>query len=481
MDITQLREKIDNIDDQLVNLFTQRMEITRDIAAYKKENNLPIYVPARERQKLQEVAKLAGPDMDDYTRVLYSMIFELSRSYQSKQNSTATELYRKITDSIENTSKLFPQAPMVACQGVEGAYSQIACEKIFKNPMIMYFKNFDAIFGAIEQGLCQYGILPIENSTAGSVKKVYDLMIHHNFSIVRTFRLKIDHNLLAKPGTKLSDIQEIYSHEQAINQCSDFLKNMPGVKIFKNPMIMYFKNFDAIFGAIEQGLCQYGILPIENSTAGSVKKVYDLMIHHNFSIVRTFRLKIDHNLLAKPGTKLSDIQEIYSHEQAINQCSDFLKNMPGVKIIPVENTAVAAQMVAQSQDNHGAAISSKGCEEIYGLCSLADSIQDKGNNRTRFICISKNLEIYPGADKTSIMMVLPHKPGALYKVLARLYVLGINVIKLESRPIPDRDFEFMFYFDLETSIYSQEFVQLMCELDDLCEEFKYLGSYSEVV
>ena len=380
MDITQLREKIDNIDDQLVNLFTQRMEITRDIAAYKKENNLPIYVPARERQKLQEVAKLAGPDMDDYTRVLYSMIFELSRSYQSKQNSTATELYRKITDSIENTPKLFPQAPMVACQGVEGAYSQIACEKIFKNPMIMYFKNFDAIFGAIEQGLCQYGILPIENSTAGSVKKVYDLMIHHNFSIVRTFRLKIDHNLLAKPGTKLSDIQEIYSHEQAINQCSDFLKNMPGVKI-----------------------------------------------------------------------------------------------------IPVENTAVAAQMVALSQNNHAAAISSKSCEEIYGLCSLADSIQDKGNNRTRFICISKNLEIYPGADKTSIMMVLPHKPGALYKVLARLYVLGINVIKLESRPIPDRDFEFMFYFDLETSIYSQEFVQLMCELDDLCEEFKYLGSYSEVV
>ncbi len=380
MDITQLREKIDNIDNQLVNLFTQRMEITRDIAAYKKENDLPIYVPARERQKLQEVAKLAGPDMDDYTRVLYSMIFELSRSYQSKQNSTATELYRKITDSIENTPKLFPQAPMVACQGVEGAYSQIACEKIFKNPMIMYFKNFDAIFGAIEQGLCQYGILPIENSTAGSVKKVYDLMIHHNFSIVRTFRLKIDHNLLAKPGTKLSDIQEIYSHEQAINQCSDFLKNMPGVKI-----------------------------------------------------------------------------------------------------IPVENTAVAAQMVAQSQNNHAAAISSKACEEIYGLCSLADSIQDKGNNRTRFICISKNLEIYPGADKTSIMMVLPHKPGALYKVLARLYVLGINVIKLESRPIPDRDFEFMFYFDLETSIYSQEFVQLMCELDDLCEEFKYLGSYSEVV
>jgi chorismate mutase/prephenate dehydratase len=152
-----------------------------------------------------------------------------------------------------------------------------------------------------------------------------------------------------------------------------------------------------------------------------------------------------------------------------------------VKVIPCENTAVAAQMVAQSGRKDVAALSSRVCATLYGLECLAASVQDKGNNRTRFICISKNLEIYPGSDKTSIMMVLPHKPGALYKVLARLFVLGINVTKLESRPIPDRDFEFMFYFDLETSIYSEEFAQLMCELDELCEEFKYLGSYCEVV
>jgi chorismate mutase/prephenate dehydratase len=150
-------------------------------------------------------------------------------------------------------------------------------------------------------------------------------------------------------------------------------------------------------------------------------------------------------------------------------------------VIPVENTAVAARLVAESDRSDVAAISSKACEDLYSLKSLADSVQDESNNRTRFICISKNMEIYPGADKTSIMMILPHKPGALYRVLARMYVLGINVIKLESRPLPDRDFEFMFYFDLETSIYSDEFVQLMCELDDFCEEFKYLGSYTEVV
>lgn len=380
MELENLRNEIDQIDRELVKLFVQRMQISEQVADIKKDQNLPIYVPARERDILQKVADLAGPNMANYTRVLYSMLFELSRSYQSKHNTEHTDLYRQITSSIENTEKLFPQAPMVACQGVEGAYSQIACEKIFKNPFIMYFKNFDGVFQAIEQGLCQYGILPIENSTAGSVKKIYDLMIHHNFSIVRTFRLKIDHNLLANPGAAID-----------------------GIKI------------------------------------------------------------------------------IYSHEQAINQCSDFLKKLDGINIIPVENTAVAANMVAESGRKDVAAISSRTCEELYGLQSLADSIQDKGNNRTRFICISKNLEIYPGADKTSIMMILPHKPGALYKVLARMYVLGINVIKLESRPIPDRDFEFMFYFDLETSIYSEEFVQLMCELDDLCEEFKYLGSYTEVV
>lgn len=380
MDITQLRGKIDKIDDELVQLFTQRMAVAEEIAAYKKENGLPIYVPAREREKLQDVAEKAGPEMANYTRVLYSMLFELSRSYQGSKNLKSSPLHDSITEAIENTDKLFPQAPMVACQGVEGAYAQIACERIFKSPFIMYCKNFDAVFQAIEKGLCQYGLLPIENSTAGSVKKVYDLMIHHNFSIVRTFRLKIDHNLLANPGTKLADIKEIYSHEQAIQQCTEFLKGFNGAKI-----------------------------------------------------------------------------------------------------IPVENTAVAAEMVSKSGRNDVAALSSRSCEELYGLKCLASSVQDEGNNRTRFICISKNLEIYPGSDKTSIMMILPHKPGALYKVLARMYVLGINVVKLESRPIPDRDFEFMFYFDLETSIYSAEFVQLMCELDDLCEEFKYLGSYTEVV
>ena len=128
-----------------------------------------------------------------------------------------------------------------------------------------------------------------------------------------------------------------------------------------------------------------------------------------------------------------------------------------------------------------AALSSHACAALYGLQELASSVQDNGNNYTRFICISKNLEIYPGADKTSIMMVTSNKPGSLYKVLSRFYALGINLIKLESRPIPERDFEWMFYFDLDSQVYSDQFVRLLCELEGLCEKFKYLGSYSEIV
>ena len=172
MELKELRAEIDSIDDELVRLFGARMEIAARIADYKKENNLPILMPAREREKLQDVTKKAGPEMANYTRVLYSMLFELSRSYQSKRTDERSELYHRIADAIESTPRLFPQAPMVACQGVEGAYSQIACEKIFKNPFIMYFKNFEGVFSAIDKGLCQYGILPLENSTAGSVKKV---------------------------------------------------------------------------------------------------------------------------------------------------------------------------------------------------------------------------------------------------------------------------------------------------------------------
>ncbi|MCI6729872.1 MAG: bifunctional chorismate mutase/prephenate dehydratase [Candidatus Faecousia sp.] len=381
MDLKDYRQEIDAIDDQLVDLFHRRMEVAAEIAAYKKEKGLPVLDAGREREKIKDLTGKMPPELRNYTSVLYSSLFELSRSYQNRQLLRYTELYNRIADAIEHTTPLFPQDATVAICGVEGAFAQIACEKLFPRPFLLYINSFEGVFSAIESGLCQYGVVPLENSTAGSVKKIYDLMISHRFSIVRSARLKVDHNLLAKPGTRLEDVKEIFSHEQAIGQCAQFLKTLG----------------------------------------------------------------------------------------------------PEVKLTVCENTAMAAKLVAQSERRDVAAICSRNCMELYGLKCLRSAIQDSGNNYTRFICISKNLEIYPGADRTSIMLATAHKPGALYKLLARFYALGINITKLESRPIPDRDFEFMFYFDLETSIYSQEFVQIICELSASCEEFTYLGSYSEVV
>ena len=381
MDLTDYRKQIDEIDQQLVQLFVRRMQVCGDIADWKQANGKKVLDAGRERDKLQSVCAQVPPELQNYTSVLYSSIFELSRSYQSRRLTKFTDLSQTITDAIESTPRLFPEKASVAVAGVEGAYAQIAAEKMFKLPAILYMNSFQGVFAAIDSGLAQYGVVPIENSTAGSVKQVYDLMSHHNFSIVRSVRLKVDHNLLVNEGTKLEDIKEIYSHEQAISQCAGFLK-----------------------------------------TLGK-----------------------------------------------------------GVKIIPMENTAKAAELVANSGRTDLAALSSRSCMELYGLQCLRYSVQDQGNNYTRFICISKQMEIYPGANHTSIMLTTAHKPGALYKLLSRFYALGINVTKLESRPIPDRDFEFMFCIDLETSVYSEEFIRMICELSASSEDFTYLGSYSEVI
>lgn len=380
MNIDEYRNRIDRIDKQMVTLFCERMDTASDIAAWKKEQKRPVFDPERERQKLLEVASSVPEELREYTASLYSLLFELSRSYQNRLLGTASELTAQIQGAIDETPALFPSDASVACQGVAGAYSQIACDRLFKRPAVLYLSSFDAVFSAIESGLCRYGVVPLENSTAGSVNAVYDLMMNHNFRIVRSVRIKVDH-------------------------------------------------------------C----------------------------------------LLVNPGTRREEIREIYSHQQAISQCEKYLQSFPNARVIPCENTAVAAKMVAQAGRRDAAALSSHACGKIYGLSCLESSVQDMDNNFTRFICISKELEIYPGADRTSLMAVLPHEPGSLYKLLSRFYALGLNLNKLESRPLPNRNFEFMFYFDLETSVYSPQFLQLMGEMPTLCEEFSYLGSYSEVI
>ena len=381
MDLQEYRNKIDEIDRQLVELFIERMKTSADIADYKSANYLPVLDKGRERELLLKIAELCGEEYENYGVRLYQQILELSKTYQHHRIDGKSDLAEKIRAATEaGMNAQLPEKATVACQGVEGAYSSLACEKLLELPNIMYFNSVDSVFSAVSNGFCRYGVLPVENSTAGSVNKVYDLM----------------------------------------------------------------------------------------------KK-------YNFYIVKCIRLKINHSLLAKKGTKLEDVKKIYSHAMAIAQSTDFLSSLEGVEAIPCENTAMAAKAVAESNEEGVAALSSIECAELYGLDVLENSVQNREDNYTRFILISKQLEIYPGADRTSLMLTLPHKAGSLNTLLSMFAALNINLLKLESRPLEGSDFEFMFYFDVEGSVYSEKFLQMIDELPYSTQSFVYLGSYSESV
>ena len=378
MELSEIRTKIDAVDDQLLALFLERMELSEAVAAYKNEHKLPILNKAREREILAKVTQKAG-DKERYAYHLYSTLFELARSRQAELISAPTKVARRIKAALEKNSEVFPQTGMVACQGVEGGNSQAACDRL----------------------------LPRGN-------------------------------------------------------------------------IMYVKSFDGVVSAVESGLCQFGVLPIENSSNGSVRKVYQLLQEHDLSVVRSTRLCIRHELLALPGVKQEEITEIYSHEQAIGQCSQFLSGLKDVKVIPCGNTALAAKMVAESGSRHAAAISSHPCAALYGLECVNSAIQDSDNNYTRFICVAKDPVIYAGASRISLIVAFENKPGALYEIISKLAAMDINMTKLESCPVAGSDFEFIFFLELEASVKAPGVLAMLEEMERSCAQFQLLGNYAEV-
>ena len=249
----------------------------------------------------------------------------------------------------------------------------------------------------------------------------------------------------------------------------------------QTPEIFFFRDFDSVFAAVEKEMCRYGVLPIENSAVGSVTQVYDLMAKHDFKIVKALKLRVRHVLLAPKGVKLADVREISSHPHALAQCSAFLRAQKQARLIPTTNTAVAAETLAKSGRKDAAVIAARDCAELYGLEVIQEDITDTASNYTRFICISKDCEVYPDAGKFSLMMSLPHRPGALANILIRFSACGVNLTKLESRPIPGSDFEFRFVFDFEASPRDPAVVKLLSGLaaDHEIEHFTFLGAYAE--
>lgn len=379
-ELKDIRKEINEIDEKMRELFVRRLAVSADVAEAKRAKGAPVLNPEREREILTRVAKEVGPETENEARLFFTTLFSISRGRQRSAIQGEHPLISQIAEAVEKTPDQFPSLATVACPGTEGAYSQQATSRLFSFPTILYFRNFENVCGAVEKGMCDYGVLPIENSAVGSVPAIYDAMAQHQFKIVRAMRMRIRHVLLAKRGVKLSDVKEVMSHPHAIAQCSAFL---------------------------------------------------------------------------------------LSH--------------PEMRTIPASNTAAAAAELASSNRRDEAVIASRACAELYGLDVLAEDISNVASNYTRFICISKDLQIYPDASKMSLLMSLAHHPGALSGVLAKFASLGVNLSKLESRPVPGSDFEFRFIFDIEASPRDSRVVKLLAGLasDPEIEHFTFLGAYDE--
>lgn len=376
MSLKPIRDEIDEIDRQLVELYTKRMECSRKVAQYKMENGIPILNAEREQQVTDLAAERAG-EYGPSAKLLYSTIMELSRALQHDMLGSGAELKNEIM-TAKKSVPYSDSSVRIACFGAEGAYAHKAAKKLFPQAEPMF--------------------------------------------------------------------------------CSPFRK---------------------VFEAIQCGQADFGVIPIENSSAGSVIDVYDLMLKYRFHIVAAADIAIDHCLAAKPGAKLTDIREIYSHPQALSQCSDFLCAREMIKSKEYVSTAQAAKFVSEQDDISFAAICSEEAAEKYGLEVIMRGFQNNPQNTTRFIVVSKQLYIEPDADKISLCFALPHVTGSLYSALCRFAYHGLNLTKIESRPILGKSFEYFFYLDFTGSAASHDTMSLLCALSDELVDFSFLGNYKE--
>lgn len=373
-DLKELRNQIDEIDNQIVAAYLERIELVKEVGEYKKTHGIEIEHSDREKELLNRLVQKFGQEHFYDIRFLYGAVMSYSKIQQSLLS--AKDAVLQIPEGSESTV-LIDKNLTVACQGVGGAYSAIAAEQLFDSPDLHFLPTFSAVFSAVAEGKADFGVLPIENSTAGSVNEVYDLLKTHSLFIAGAKKLKVSHCLLALPSATLESVKTVTSHPQGLSQCSDYLAS------------------------------------------------------HGFN----------------PKESL--------------------------------NTALAAKEVSEGEDLTLAAIASLSSAEKYGLKVLAEDIQNAKQNYTRFIIVSKTCAKNPSANKISLLLSLPHKAGSLYHLMNIIASYDVNLTKLESRPIPGTNFEFSFYVDIEGSSSQENVKQLLRSVNAYCTKFVYLGNYFE--
>ncbi|MBE6830945.1 MAG: bifunctional chorismate mutase/prephenate dehydratase [Ruminococcaceae bacterium] len=372
MALEEIRQEIDRIDKELLPLFVRRMDCAKQVAAVKQEQKLPVFNGGREQEILDRIVRQAG-EYGGEARLLYSGMMDMSRALQYNLLGGGGEL----RETIRKAGAAPEKAEKIACLGENGSFSHEALSLLYPKAAPQFYQGFGGIFSAVANGQADLGILPVENSSAGSVSEVYDLILKYRFCIVNAATLHVHHCLAAAKKVDVRTIGTVYSHPQALSQCSEYITR-------------------------------------------------------------------------------NDLRPL-----------------------PCSNTASAAQMVAQRQEAGIAAICSEHAANEYKLHILERDIQNSSNNCTRFIVISRSLFIPDRARKISLCFSLLHKTGTLYSVLARFAALGLNLTKIESRPIQDKNFEYDFYLDFTGNVREDATLNLICSLYDELPRFSFLGNYTE--
>lgn len=374
MDLMEIRGKLDTIDRQIVELYEQRMDLCADVAAYKIETGKRVFDKEREQQKLKAVSELTSNDFNAQgVKELFEQIMSISRKLQYQliaENAKSGKLAFIEMDKIEK------KKCRVVFQGAEGAYSQAA--------MVKYFGE---------------------------------------------------------------DVQSFH------------------VDTFRDAML-----------AIDEGSADFAVLPIENSSAGIVSEIYDLLVEFENFIVGEQIIKIEHCLLAKPGTKIEDIKTVYSHPQSFMQSSRYL-NEKGWQQISMKNNAFAAQKVANEDDRTQAAIASEYAAKVNGLEVLYRGVNDLKDNSTRFIIVTNQKVFFKDASKISLCFEVSHESGALYHVLSHLMYNNLNMTKVESRPLEGRNWEYRFFLDFEGNLKDSAVRNALRGLREETRKMKILGNY----
>lgn len=375
LDLVEIRDQIDVIDQQLVNLFEERMKLCTDVAKYKIETGKKVLDTEREKQKLQAISKLvSNPENVHAIDDIFAQIMANSRKMQYMLLEKMGQTLREPYEAIEEVNKTDCK---VVYQGVAGAYAYTAMKQFFG-----------------------------------------DSVNHDN---VATWR----------------DAME----------------------------------------AVKDGKADYAVLPIENSTTGIVAGVYDLLQEYNNYIIAETYVKINHALMGLPGTDISKVTTVYSHPQGLMQCDKFLDLHKDWQRISQSNTAVAAKQVLEENDRSHVAIASEDAAKVYGLEILKTGISDLDNNTTRFVIVTQKRKFVKNAQKTSIVFETTNEAGTLYNLLSHIIYNGLNMNKIESRPIEGRQWEFRFFVDFEGNIDDPRVMNALRGIEEEAKSIKLLGNY----